>query len=236
MRHRQSTDRRHIVPMAWPTDRPKKLISWSLFITRLVCVAVQRNCRRRRRSTRWSTTSSTRRSPNSPASRRSCICHVSVRPWSRPFCYTLLFTLHYTTLGFFTRTLHLLLSPTADETKDFCHYERKRCITIDVSWGLRNPSVYRISPWSIFFFTVRENFLSAFYFIIILWENWKSVVVSARSRLFWIKLFLFSALTSSRSFVRISCPAHAVLLYGRSTWERAGCRAQSVNSIDATSD
>lgn len=41
---------------------------------------MQRSCRRRRRSTRWSTTNSTPRSPNSPASKRRRRVVVQVRP------------------------------------------------------------------------------------------------------------------------------------------------------------
>jgi len=41
------------------------------------CGAVQRSCRRRRRNARWSTTSWTPRSPNSPASRRIVVVDVS---------------------------------------------------------------------------------------------------------------------------------------------------------------
>ena len=39
--------------------------------------AVQRSCRRRRRNARWSTTSWTPHSPNSPASKRQCYCTVT---------------------------------------------------------------------------------------------------------------------------------------------------------------
>ena len=63
------------------------------------CDAVQRSCRRRKKSTRWSTTNSTLRSPNSLDSKRYCVVEISL---DAPSSILLLFS---------TAPSPLLLSP-----------------------------------------------------------------------------------------------------------------------------
>ena len=139
--------------------------------------AVQRSCRRRRRSTRWSTTSSTPRSPNSLASRRC-----------RRRCQSGSAVVGSARLLYSTAPSLLLLSPAADEFRRITSRTTRFTTNENYCGAFTTP---RESSCLRLYFA-QENFFTL-YFIIILWELKSDVCRSI------LKLYL----TSSRASVRI---------------------------------